>query len=358
MKGRAFFTLAIAWTLTLASHAEPRLDAEAQQVASILAPTNHPVLPADLSRLWLVPAKTRAASASGSTDFLAAMKVADKTDYAKALPLFTKASRAESPFGNYALYYAGMGELRLGRFAAARDLFQQLLERRPIGYLAEAAALGAAECAEGLNDYDAAVAIYERLAAAKTTAPDDLLMRLGDAAKSAGDNRKAAEAFGRVLYDFPLSSVCAIGADSVRRSAERSAADRRQPALQARARTRRALVRRAAVRRRAKGVRGAPAARLRRRSRDRRSAAGRKRLLPEACARGAGRAQAVHDQRIASRRSALLLRAGRRRSRAKQAEFRRAVRRIVDEFPTRELGRGSAQQSSDAARSRRRGRRG
>ncbi len=206
MKGRAFFTLAIAWTLTLASHAEPRLDAEAQQVASILAPTNHPVLPADLSRLWLVPAKTRAASASGSTDFLAAMKVADKTDYAKALPLFTKASRAESPFGNYALYYAGMGELRLGRFAAARDLFQQLLERRPIGYLAEAAALGAADCAEGLNDYDAAVAIYERLAAAKTTAPDDLLMRLGGAAKSAGDNRKAAEAFGRVLYDFPLSS--------------------------------------------------------------------------------------------------------------------------------------------------------
>ena len=206
MKGRAFFTLAIAWTLTLASHAEPRLDAEAQQVASILAPTNHPILPADLSRLWLVPAKTRAGSASGSTDFLAAMKVADKTDYAKALPLFTKASRAESPFGNYALYYAGMGELRLGRFAAARDLFQQLLERRPIGYLAEAAALGAAECAEGLNDYDAAVAIYERLAAAKTTAPDELLMRLGGAAKSAGDNRKAAEAFGRVLYDFPLSS--------------------------------------------------------------------------------------------------------------------------------------------------------
>ena len=209
MKGRAFFTLAIAWTLTLASHAEPRLDAEAQQVASILAPTNHPVLPADLSRLWLVPAKTRAASAGGSADFLAAMKVADKTDYAKALPLFTKASRAEGPFGNYALYYAGMAELRLGRFAAARDLFQQLLERRPIGYLAEAAALGEAECAEGLNDYDAAVAIYERLAAAKTTAPDELLMRLGSAAKSAGDNRKAAEAFGRVLYDFPLSSVCA-----------------------------------------------------------------------------------------------------------------------------------------------------
>jgi soluble lytic murein transglycosylase len=210
MKRLVFFSLAIGGALTIASHAEPRLEATAEQAASILAPTNHPVLPADLSRLWLVPAKTGAASAAGSTDFLAAMKVADKTDLARALPLFSKASRAENPFGNYALYYAGMGELRLGRFAAARDLFQQLLARRPIGYLAEAAALGEAECAEGLNDYDAAVEIYERLAAARTTAPEEVLMRLGGAAKSAGDNRKAAEAFGRVLYDFPLSSVAPL----------------------------------------------------------------------------------------------------------------------------------------------------
>ena len=35
-------------------------------------------------------------------------------------------------------------------------------------------------------------------------------MRLGGAAKSAGDNRKAAEAFGRVLYDFPLSSAAPL----------------------------------------------------------------------------------------------------------------------------------------------------
>ncbi len=62
----------------------------------------------------------------------------------------------------------------------------------------------------GLNDYDAAVEIYERLAALRTTAPEEVLMRLGGAAKSAGDNRKAAEAFGRVLYDFPLSSVAPL----------------------------------------------------------------------------------------------------------------------------------------------------
>jgi tetratricopeptide (TPR) repeat protein len=205
MKLRILWGLLLAGMLTVASHAEPGLPGDGEQAASILAPTNHPVLPRDLSRLWLVPAKPGSGSASGAGDFLAAMKVADKVDYAKALPLMAKAADAESPFGNYAMYYAGLAELRLGRFAQARSRFQQLLARRPIGYLAEAAALGEAECAEGLNDYDGAVEIYERLAAVKTAAPDELLMRLGGAAKSAGDNRKAAEAFGRVLYDFPFS---------------------------------------------------------------------------------------------------------------------------------------------------------
>jgi tetratricopeptide (TPR) repeat protein len=155
-----------------------------------------------------VPAKT--GRSSGAADFLAAMKVADKVDYAKALPLMTRAASAEGPFGDYAMYYAGLAELRLGRFAQARSRFQQLLARRPIGYLAQAAALAEAECAVGLNDYDAAVEIYERLAALRTTAPEDVLMRLGSAAKSAGDNRKAAEAFGRVLYDSPLSAVAPL----------------------------------------------------------------------------------------------------------------------------------------------------
>jgi soluble lytic murein transglycosylase len=211
MRLRVFLGLALAAMLTIASHAESRRQGgEAGQAASILAPTNHPVLPADLSRLWLVPGRTAPASVKDATGFLAAMKVAEKVDYAKALPLLTKAASAEAPFGNYAMYYAGLAKLRLGQFAEARALFQQLLARRPVGYLAEAAALAEAECAEGLNDYDAAVAIYERLVAVRTTGPEDLLMRLGGAAKSAGENRKAAEAFGRVLYDFPLSTAAPL----------------------------------------------------------------------------------------------------------------------------------------------------
>jgi soluble lytic murein transglycosylase len=207
MRLRILWGLTLVGMLTIASHAEPRLPGEGGQAASILAPTNHPVVPRDLSRLWLVPAKSGSGSASGAADFVAAMKVADKVDYAKALPLLTRAAGAEGPFGDYAAYYAGLADLRLGRFAQARSRFQQLLARRPIGYLAEAAARAEAESAEGLNDYAGAVETYERLAALRTTAPEEVLMRLGAAARLAGDNRKAAEAFGRVLYDFPLSAA-------------------------------------------------------------------------------------------------------------------------------------------------------
>jgi soluble lytic murein transglycosylase len=179
---------------------------EQGQAASILAPTNHPVLPRDVSRLWFVPADKPAASGS-TTQFLAAMKVADKEDFGKALPLLARAADGEGPLADYAAYYEGLAQLRLGRSEEARRTLRQLVAGRPIGYLAEAAALAEAEAAEVLKDYDEAVAIYERLVAIRTTVPEDVLMRLGAAAKSAGDTKKAAEAFGRVLYDFPLSAA-------------------------------------------------------------------------------------------------------------------------------------------------------
>ena len=41
MKHRAFFSLAIAWTLSMASHAEPSRQEEGEQAASILATCLH-----------------------------------------------------------------------------------------------------------------------------------------------------------------------------------------------------------------------------------------------------------------------------------------------------------------------------
>jgi tetratricopeptide (TPR) repeat protein len=112
----------------------------------------------------------------------------------------------------YPIYDDASKALELGRFSEARDLFKRVLAARPIGYLSEAAAVGEAESAEGLKDYDRAVEIYERLAATKTLAPEEVLMRLGRAAEAAGEFQKAGEAFGRVLYDFPLTTVAPLAA--------------------------------------------------------------------------------------------------------------------------------------------------
>ena len=92
----------------------------------------------------------------------------------------------------------------------ARQTFQALAAKNPVGYLLEAAALREAECDEALNDQDAAMQVYERLSKTKSTAPDDVLMRFGRAAKAAGHPDKATEAYSRVVYEFPFSDLAPI----------------------------------------------------------------------------------------------------------------------------------------------------
>src|SRR5439155_16550113 len=115
-------------------------------------------------------------------------KVEDEND-----KTMLKLSQPSSPQGlllNYAEYYKALAELRLGHPDEARLTFQTLLAREPAGFLMEAAALREAECDEVLGDQGAALAIYERLSAVKTTAPDDVLVRVGRAAKATGDLEK------------------------------------------------------------------------------------------------------------------------------------------------------------------------
>ena len=164
-------------------------------------------LPANPSELWLVPTADQASSralaayaplVAGAAKFAAG-------DYGAAFPLVSQPSLASSDLADYARYYTALSHLRLSRPAEARTLFRALRDRKPDGYLSVASALGEAEAAEALGDYQAALAIYEPLAASKTSANDDVLSRLGRAALAAGDRKKAAEAYLRVYYEFPLS---------------------------------------------------------------------------------------------------------------------------------------------------------
>src|SRR5712691_3941166 len=217
MKRKRFFALAFGVALlgpTLPRAQQPAVAVDAGEPA--LKPTDHPRLPSDLSQLWLVPApatgsgRAAPARAAAINEFVAAVKLEVDSNFAKALPILVQPSVQQGTLGPYAEYYQGLAELRLGRPSDARRTFQTLAAKNPLGYLVEAAALREAECDEALGDQRAAMEVYERLAKAKTTAPEDLLMRLGRAAKAAGNPAKATEAFSRLVYEFPFGDLAAL----------------------------------------------------------------------------------------------------------------------------------------------------
>ena len=137
--------------------------------------------------------------------FAQATQLVDQQSYSKALPLLMQPSVLLSPVGAYAQYYAAVAELRLDRPAQALRLFRGVQARPPVGYLSEAAAMGEAEAAEALGDHRAAVEIYDTLSKLPSAAPDEVLMRLANAAKATGDTARAVDVFARVYFDFPTS---------------------------------------------------------------------------------------------------------------------------------------------------------
>ena len=172
-----------------------------------LRPTEHPRVPADITQLWLAPEPPRGARSAALTDFGSAVKLEVDESFSKALPILAKPEVQQGTLGHYAVYYRGLAQLRLGRAEDARGTFQSLEARAPVGYLAEAALLREAESDEALGDGSAAMNVYDRLAKAKTTSPDDVLMRLGKAAKAIGNTDKATEAFSRLAYEYPYSEL-------------------------------------------------------------------------------------------------------------------------------------------------------
>jgi soluble lytic murein transglycosylase len=203
------------WLALIGALLMPGASGRAQQQATgggeiVLKPTSHPRLPADLSQFWLAPAGRGTVRSAALNEFLTGVKLEVDSNFGKALPIFLQPALRQGPLGHYAEYYQGLAELRLGRATDARQTFQSLAAASPVGYLREAAALREAECDEALNDQGAAMQVYERLSKTKTTAPDEVLMRFGRAAKAAGHSEKATEAYSRLVYEFPFSDLAPI----------------------------------------------------------------------------------------------------------------------------------------------------
>ncbi len=180
-------------------------------------PTVHPALPASDTDLWLVPSDSDRAARTIATYKPLADAVAryQAEDYAGALQFARRPSLASTPLANYARYYAGLSQLGLGQAAEARRTFDAILEARPDGYLAVGAELGAGDAAEALGDNAPAARLYERLAADKQTVSADILTRLGRTAMAAGDRRKAADAYLRLYYEFPLTDAATAAAPQI-----------------------------------------------------------------------------------------------------------------------------------------------
>lgn len=172
-----------------------------------LTPTAHAALPDNASDLWLVPAESdRSTRGAAQYEPLAqAITRYRAGDFAAAARLAASPSLAATPLAGYAVYYTGLSYLRQEQTGQARRTFARLIEMKPSGQLAAAAALAAGEAAEAAKDHREAVEIYSRLAADKQTVSDDVLARLGRASLAANDKARAAQAYLRLYYEYPLT---------------------------------------------------------------------------------------------------------------------------------------------------------
>jgi soluble lytic murein transglycosylase len=198
--------------LILIDPAAPRADRAPRSVDTVLTPTPtiHPPVARNAAALWMVPSEAdRTAAAANQThvQLQAGLRLYAQEKYDEAIARFIVAATPRSPLRDHAAYYAGVSELRLGRFDAARDRFADLKHSK--GFLAEAVALGEAEAAQGMRDYDDAVKIYQRILEDGPVDAPAIWLSLATAALADGDRKRAAEAFLHLYYEFPLSEHAA-----------------------------------------------------------------------------------------------------------------------------------------------------
>jgi soluble lytic murein transglycosylase len=195
--------------LSLRARQDAVVHAAAQsEIASglaVLMPTRHPPLPRETSHVWLVPTRNAASLPVAVGNLATAVSHIARREFSKALTVLSQSATRDSVLADYATYYTGIAHLELLHPDDALRTFMALRERKPFGYLSEAAGLGVARAYEAQDNYAAAVAVYEELLQEKVIAPDEVYMRLGLAARKAHERSKAADAFGRVYYEFALS---------------------------------------------------------------------------------------------------------------------------------------------------------
>lgn len=179
--------------------------------ATVSNPTRTP----EIADVWFVPDATYR-PAKPERDALT--RLASGVDayrggkYGEALIVLSRRGLPDS-IADYASYYAGLSRLRLGQVEAARKELSTLRARQPVGYLSEAAATAEADAAIALGDHAGARQIYEQLVTRRPATPDQTWLKLARTSLAANDRARATEAYRRIYEDFPLSAP-AVEAES------------------------------------------------------------------------------------------------------------------------------------------------
>ena len=189
--------------------ARPRAD-RPNDPAPPPAPTIHPPVARDAAHLWMAPSasdRSQASAVPAHGHLQAALRLYADEKFSQALERFIAAAVPSSPLRAHAAYYAGVSDLRLGRFESARKRFATLKNTQ--GFVGEAAALGEAEAAQAMNDFGDAAKIYEQILEKEAVDKSAIWLSLANAARADGDDKRAAEAYLRLYYEFPLSEHAA-----------------------------------------------------------------------------------------------------------------------------------------------------
>lgn len=155
------------------------------------------------------PAEGNAAAAPVQPGAFATARERDEA----ALERFLSAAEAHpnrQP-GIAARYHAATTLASLGRDTEAAQQYQQAIDRAGDHFYGRVARLGLAEVQVRQGQFDPAIATYQELiTGARDDLPvDGLLMQLGRAARLAGREAEAQQAFKRLLDEFPLSPYAA-----------------------------------------------------------------------------------------------------------------------------------------------------
>jgi len=202
-----------------ASGSQPPAEGSQQPPAQIpdqeqLRPTVHAALPQNIDDYWFAP---RAAErAAPKTPALAEAAAAYASgNFAASLAYARQAVAAGGPLLPYAQLYLGESLVRQSNGTEAGKTFDAILDRKPEGYLSVAATIGKAEALELGGNPGKAADLYETLTSHKAVALDDVLARLARTAQLAGDRSRAAQAWLRVYYEFPLSENAKAAGDAL-----------------------------------------------------------------------------------------------------------------------------------------------